>query len=371
MNETVINAELRETLNQSADEYRAILLDGGWWHSIDLGNGIVTPGVHQLEELRGNYARFNLPEDLTGLRVLDIGCWDGFYSFESERRGAEVVAVDCWRPETFFYAHRALQSRVEFHEMSVYEITREQFGEFDIVLFLGVLYHLQHPLLALQRVCELSRDIAVIESYVIDNIISLPHPVAEFYEMNELAGQYDNWWGPNTECLVRMARAAGFVHTETVHQDPTRAAIKAFRRWEPQQFVESPSLRIREVVNAVMLDHRLVRRGRFAQLSIWVEGLPSNVGIEQLKVEVGGYGAIPIYLEPPFTGRTVDRPRLNRLTPPGLMIDEQLRQLAQECMQIIVPVPPGLTPGPTSVRVRHDQFSSRDFEIILIENGPW
>ena len=118
---------------------------GSWWHSIDLGHGQVTPGAHSLEELNGIYARFNLPDDLSGKRFLDVGCWDGFYSFEAERHGAEVVAVDCWRPENFFIARRALQSKVEFREMSVYELSREALGSFDIVLFHGVLYHLRHP----------------------------------------------------------------------------------------------------------------------------------------------------------------------------------------------------------------------------------
>jgi tRNA (mo5U34)-methyltransferase len=88
--------------------------------------------------LRDNYARFQLPEDLSGKRVLDIGCWDGFYSFESERRGADVVAVDCWWPENYLCGRALLGSHVEFHELSVYEVTRERLGSFDIVLFSGV-----------------------------------------------------------------------------------------------------------------------------------------------------------------------------------------------------------------------------------------
>jgi len=129
------------------------MLAGKWWHSIDLGGGRVTPGVHSLEELSGNYARFGLPDNLRGKRLLDVGCWDGFYSFEAERRGAEVVAVDVWQPKNFFVAHRALGSRVQFYEMSVYDLTRERLGTFDYVLFIGVLYHLRHPLLGLERLC--------------------------------------------------------------------------------------------------------------------------------------------------------------------------------------------------------------------------
>jgi len=69
-------------------------LSGDWWHTIRLDTGELTPGVHSLEELEDNYGSFALADDLTGKRVLDIGCWDGFYSFEAERHGAQVVAVD-------------------------------------------------------------------------------------------------------------------------------------------------------------------------------------------------------------------------------------------------------------------------------------
>ena len=195
--------ELRKNLKDSAATANAEMAAGSWWHSIELGNGVITSGVHPLEELRGNYALFNLPDDLSGRSVLDIGCWDGFYSFEAERHGARVTSVDCVRPENFFRAREALRSSAEFHELSVYEVTKERLGSFDIVFFLGVLYHLRHPLLALEQVCEVTRDFAVIESHVIDNIFPAQNPLMEFYEFDHLGGQYDNWWGPNTNVCHR------------------------------------------------------------------------------------------------------------------------------------------------------------------------
>jgi len=341
------NLLLRERLNQVSDDQRAAFYATGWWHSIDLGGGHTTPGVHQIAELRDNYARFNLPEDLTGKRVLDIGCWDGFYSFEAERHGAAVVAVDCWWPENFFKAHRALNSRVEFHEMSVYEITREKLGSFDIVLFLGVLYHLRHPLLALERVCEVTRDSAVIESHVIDNLIDTPRPLMEFYELDELGGQYDNWWGPNSECLIRLARAAGFVQTEVLRREPTRSVIKASRHWAQTTLEPTPSLRIRHIINATTYDQRFPRRGRHAFLGLMVEGLPAGTTRETVRIEVGGYGTYPVYFgpsgDPQYAGLT----------------------------QINTPVPPGLPAGPATVRVIQERRRSDEVEIILTEGSEW
>lgn len=182
------NQSLRNQINLNSDQQRQALSASFWWHSIDLGLSGITPGVHQLDELQTNFRDFGLPENLSGKRVLDIGCWDGFYAFEAERRGAEVVAIDCWRPETFFIAKEALNSKVEFHEMSVYEVSRERLGVFDIVLFLGVLYHLRHPLLALERVCEVTTDCAIIESHSIDHLLETNHPVMELYEITQLGG---------------------------------------------------------------------------------------------------------------------------------------------------------------------------------------
>ena len=290
--------KIRKDLNEIAALQQAELVSGAWWHSIDLGHGNITRGVHTIEELRDNYAKFDLPEDLKGKRLLDLGCWDGFYSFESEKHGAEVTAVDCWRPENFFKAKESLNSRVEFHEMSVYEVSREKLGSFDIVFFLGVLYHLRHPLLALEQVCEVTREIAIIETHIIDNVFPTEHPIMEFYEFDELGGQYDNWWGPNIECLTRMTRSAGFVRIDMLGREPTRATIKAYRRWNDKPANMSSALRIKDVFNAVTIDHHFPRRGRHAFLMILVEGLSSQARRWELRVEIGGFGAHPNYVGP-------------------------------------------------------------------------
>jgi len=336
--------ELRQILDNTAAAQRDELNMTGWWHSIDLGQGRVTPGAHKIEELRDNYAKFLLPEDLAGKQALDIGCWDGFYTFEAERHGAQVTSVDCWRPEKFFVAKEALGSAAEFHELSVYEVTKERLGAFDIVFFLGVLYHLKHPLLALEQVCEVTREVAVIETHQIDNLFDTQHPVMEFYELDELGGQYDNWWGPNTECLVQMARAAGFVRVEVMRRQASRVVIKAYRRWDDKPQEVQPSLEIVDVLNAVTLDHTLPRRGRHAVLALSVAGLPPTATRDTVRVEIGNLGAKPVYV--------------------GAWGDEGN-------MQINVPVPPGAELGKNIVRVWNGNQLSNDFEIELVEGGQW
>lgn len=338
---------LRDLVNRSGEEQHAQILSGAWWHSIDLGDGRVTPGVHTLEELEQNFQRLGLSEDLSGKSLLDIGCWDGFYSFTAERRGARVTAVDCWRPENFFVAREALGSRVEFHHLSVYEVARERLGSFDITLFLGVLYHLRHPLLALERVCEVTRELAIIESHVTDALIEIDRPVMEFYEVDELGGQYDNWWGPNTDCLARMARAAGFARVEVVHREPARAVIRAWRNWAPREMEKEPSLRIEMAQNAVTLKEPIARRGREAFIDLAVAGLPDFLLRGSVEVEVGGYGISPIYVGPSGDPRRAGTTQVN------------------------VPVPPGLDPGPAIVRVRYKEQRSNDYPITIVDAPEW
>lgn len=283
---------------------------------------------------------------MAGKRLLDIGCWDGFYSFEAERHGANVVSMDCVRPENYFAAHRALNSKAEFHEMSVYELSRKTLGAFDIVLFLGVLYHLRHPLLGLERVCEVTRDFAVIESHVIDDFLTAPRPVMEFYEFEEMGGQYDNWWGPSCECLVQMIRAARFARVEPLPRKLTRAAaFKAYRNWEPDPELESsPSILVPEIFNPVTWQKEVPVRGRNAFLGMYAKGLPENVSRESLRVHVGSFGIMPY-----FVG------------------DSEY----PECKQINAPVPPGLDPQTATVWLEIDKKKSNETDIELVEGSEW
>lgn len=203
-----------------------------WYHTIDLGHGVVTAGVDNTPE---RLRRIQLPESLSGRSVLDIGAWDGFFSFEAERRGASrVVACDhyAWHglgwgtregKAGFELARAALNSRVEDLNLDVMELTPERVGTFDVVLFLGVLYHLPNPLLALERVASMTAGMLIVETVV--DMVGTSRPAAAFYPGRELNGDPTNWWGPNHAAVIGMLENVGFVRVDVV--TPVRSA--AFR----------------------------------------------------------------------------------------------------------------------------------------------
>lgn len=195
-----------------------------WYHTIDLGGGVVTPGVDDTPQ---RLARLDLPASLAGLSVLDIGAWDGFFSFECERRGAaRVVAADhySWSAsgwgtkQGFQLARQALGSKVEDVDLDVMDLSAERIGTFDLVLFLGVLYHLRHPLLALERVASVTGGTLILETVV--DMVGVGRPAAAFYPDRELNNDPTNWWGPNPAAVHGMLGAAGFSAVRTVTEPP-------------------------------------------------------------------------------------------------------------------------------------------------------
>src|SRR5438045_5518580 len=118
--------------------WRGEFADKGWWHSFELPDGTRIDGVSDLDAQKRRIAQYPIPQDLRGKRVLDIGAWDGWFTFEMERRGAEVVAVDSARQETFFQAKKLLNSKAEYIVEDICYLTPKEVGYFDIVLFFGV-----------------------------------------------------------------------------------------------------------------------------------------------------------------------------------------------------------------------------------------
>lgn len=203
-----------------------------WYHRIELPHGVVTPGWAPIDT-----AAYRLPDSLAGKRVLDVGAWDGYWTFEALKRGArEVVAVDdfsdflgnldesdrkAWA--TFDLCRELLgydEDRCQRREMDVYEIDEQSLGRFDVVFLFGVIYHLRHPLLALDRISAICDQEIFVESAILNDYspyrggMGHGYPggelVMEFYPDNQYGNNETNWWVPTLECLGHMVRVAGF-----------------------------------------------------------------------------------------------------------------------------------------------------------------
>jgi tRNA (mo5U34)-methyltransferase len=229
-----------------------------WWHSIELGDGVVTPGHKSPELLEAELRGLRLPP-LGGKSVLDIGAWDGFYSFAAERLGAaRVVALDhymwslnlpawerarrdypargrtvplpedlpeVWRPEElpgkrgFDLARQALESRVEPVVADFMKVDPGELGQFDVVLFLGVLYHMENPLQALRQVSKLTREVLVIEAEALVAPGLEDRAMCEFLSADQLNFDPTNWWVPNRAAIESMCLAAGFREVDSWEMD--------------------------------------------------------------------------------------------------------------------------------------------------------
>jgi tRNA (mo5U34)-methyltransferase len=236
------------------EQVRAI----GWFHSIDLGRGLVTPGVKSLAQLELELKTYQLPK-LRGRSVLDVGAWDGYFSFAAERLGARrVVALDhyvwsldlqehqrywddcqgrgilprpahetpSWRPQElpgkrgFDLAHAALGSSVEDRVADLMEVNPAELGSFDVVFYLGVLYHMENPFAALKQLARVTSGVAIIETEAVAFPGYESRCVCEFFPSNELGGDVSNWWALNERALCGMCEAAGFRRVDMISKSP-------------------------------------------------------------------------------------------------------------------------------------------------------
>jgi tRNA (mo5U34)-methyltransferase len=219
-----------------------------WYHKIELPGGITTPGWAPLAA-----EAYRIPEDMTGMRVLDIGAWDGFWTFEALRRGAkEVVAIDdfsdylgmlgnedrrAW--ENFDLCRDALgypASQAQRIEMSVYDVNEARLGKFDAVFFFGTLYHLRYPLLAMDLISSVCDNALFVETAICDDYSPYRggfghgypggHAVVEFYPNTEYGNNPTNWWAPTLGALGLMTMAAGWTDIEVwkLVDNPTELA---------------------------------------------------------------------------------------------------------------------------------------------------
>lgn len=228
---------------------------GYWFHSVDVGDGVVSPGAKNEEHHTWEWNHLSVP-DLTGRSVLDIGAWDGRYTFAAEEAGAaRVVSLDhyswsvdfpkfheyvakchangdevhdaatvpgVWQPDTlpgkrgYDTAHELRGSKAESVVMDFATEDLTPLGRFDVVLFAGVLYHLTDPVGALRQVYEVTGDTAVIATHGIRLAGFEDRAIAEFFPHDEFAGDPSNWWVPNIKGLVGWCEGAGFSKVDVV-----------------------------------------------------------------------------------------------------------------------------------------------------------
>ena len=204
-----------------------------WFHRIQLDEQTVTPGdcPHTAAEAT---SRFGLPEDLSGKTVLDIGAWDGLFSFEAERRGAQVTAVDTtfenggnWGgTKGFNFARRHLRSRVKFQELSVFDLDPAVHGRFDYVFFFGVLYHLTDPVGAIRKVAAMTRECCLIETAFCTHPDGLNRPLWEFKHGYD--NDPTNYWYPTVAGLAGVLKLVGFAEANVLYAQDQRLSVRAF-----------------------------------------------------------------------------------------------------------------------------------------------
>ncbi len=209
-----------------ADEFRAPAGSGDWYHTLDLPDGSRTPGLF---DHRPVLDRYELPARLDGRRVLDVGTFDGFWAFEFERRGADVVALEVpdrsrmdWPVplrdsrayqrastyENFEIAHAAYGSSVARERLTVYEADPDRLGSFDLVFVGSLLLHLRDPVLALERLRSVCHD----RLHVVDAVDPLLDRFGRWFSGARFQARDGRmeWWVPNRRCLGQMVEAAGY-----------------------------------------------------------------------------------------------------------------------------------------------------------------
>jgi tRNA (mo5U34)-methyltransferase len=204
---------------------------GPWFHNLHLPDGSQTAPDHPLGDFpffKWRQLEGSLPDDLDGCRALDIGCNAGFYSFQLARRGAHVLAIDhdphYLRQARWAREQYGLTARVELRQLGVYDLARLD-EQFDLVLFLGVLYHLRYPLLGLDLVSERVRGRLVLQTLTLpgeeeitappdlslderDRLLAPGWPAMAFVE-HRMAEDPTNWWLANAAAVEAMLRSAG------------------------------------------------------------------------------------------------------------------------------------------------------------------
>ena len=240
-----------------------------WFHSIDLGNGVVTPGKKPQRVHKTEYTAIFDPVDVRGRSVIDIGAWNGAYSFEAKRRGAaRILATDslAWRPHTrgregFDLARSALGIDVEGREIDIHSLTPERVGTFDVVLLLGVFYHLENPIAALRQISALAGEVLIVETHT--DALETRRPAMVMYPGGELDGDETNWWGPNPACMVALLKQCGFAKVDAAWTNIGYRAV--YHAWRSDRLRVAGNADQRKIIvphPAVLWTRRLLGRAK-------------------------------------------------------------------------------------------------------------
>jgi tRNA (mo5U34)-methyltransferase len=196
-----------------------------FWHRIRLPNGSYTPGKVNHGPDGGSWptTRFGLPEDLTGKSVLDIGTWDGFFSFEAERRGAKkILATDIIRKEGFTFCKETLKSKVEFNNIDINESLSIP-NTFDFVMCFGVLYHVKNPLIVIENLFRFTSPLGIC---LIETAISQKKDTPSLEYRPGFEDDPTNYFYPNSKFIELAGKEVGFNKIEEIFNMGSRATYR-------------------------------------------------------------------------------------------------------------------------------------------------
>lgn len=212
-----------------------------FFHRMHLWDDFYTPGWSDVVQEKLPY--YGLPERMDGMRVLDVGCAEGFFSFEAERRGAaQVIAIDSFEGsmERFNLIRLALGSKVSGYLCNVYDLSPKTLGTFDLVMFFGVLYHVKHPWYALEKLASVCSGTFLLQTLVTDEPQYRDLSLSMFHPFGIESGPSENrqfdptvFWIPTPECTRNMVRAVGFVDIADVTAEPTKPYVLRARSANP------------------------------------------------------------------------------------------------------------------------------------------
>jgi len=220
-----------------------------WWHQIELPveNGTVTTPGRDLSAIK--LSVIGMPEDLTGKHVIDVGAWDGYFSFEAEKRGAEVLAIDTvmWKEGPTFdseknkevhhtgkrgfnFAKKMLNSKVRSERVEVMDL--DDASQYDLVLCLGILYHMKDPFGMCKKMFEITKEGGqlILETHIDCEVEGIMNkPMMRFYPDKECNNDPGTWWGPNPGCVIAMLKVVGFKEVKLHHLSNHRGIFHAFK----------------------------------------------------------------------------------------------------------------------------------------------